>query len=109
MTTYELSKEQSQTLQKFWEEGLLWLVNTAILHPRGYALTIVYDDEALNTPLGLFIQGDGDEPWCFGDDEATEPLEKHQRAMAARELLWQARKALLDEVSLNKYGPKVDI
>lgn len=33
-------KATKQAALDFWGEGLLWLVNTAILHPRGYALSI---------------------------------------------------------------------
>lgn len=49
--------------------GLLWLINTALLHPRGYAMTLHY--EAQGYCIGWSIQGDGGEPWKFGDD--TQP------------------------------------
>ena len=40
------------------EDGLLWLINRAVLHPRGFALGI--------SPDGKFdLIGDGKEPWHF--------------------------------------------
>jgi hypothetical protein len=43
-------------------DGLLWLVNASILHPRGYAL-------ARDSITGaLFLLGDGSEPWRFDMD-----------------------------------------
>lgn len=46
--------------------GLLWLINKAVFHPRGFALAIEYAD-GLDEPLGWSIQGDGSEPWRFAD------------------------------------------
>jgi hypothetical protein len=57
-------------LTEFREHGLLWLINTAALHPRGYALTFQLDENG--EVEGWFIRGDGKEPWQFGepcDDE----------------------------------------
>lgn len=48
------------------EDGLLWLINRAVFHPRGYALGQDPDN-------GKFIlYGDGSEAWSFAIDEATE-------------------------------------
>lgn len=51
------------------ELGLLWLINTSVFHPRGYALALTYDDHdtEFTTPLGFRILGDGSEPWTMGD------------------------------------------
>lgn len=46
--------------------GLLALINVTVFHPRGYGLTLVYDDDS--NPIGWTLQGDGREPWTFGDD-----------------------------------------
>jgi hypothetical protein len=49
--------------------GLLWLINRAVLHPRGYALALVYPDTPTATePVGWRLEGDGNEPWRYGDD-----------------------------------------
>jgi hypothetical protein len=47
-------------------DGLLWLINRTVFHPRGYALG--YD-----TNTGAFVLlGDGSEPWTFGGDGSNE-------------------------------------
>lgn len=40
-------------------DGLLWMINTVIFHPRGLALTLYPDEEK------LMLQGDGLEAWSF--------------------------------------------
>lgn len=47
------------------DEGLLWLVNRVVFHPRGYALALHLDDNGAAT--GWSILGDGTEPWTMGD------------------------------------------
>ncbi len=53
-----------------WEDlrssGLLWLINAAVLHPRGFAMAMTFDDSGEAT--GWRLLGDGSEPWRFGDD-----------------------------------------
>lgn len=46
--------------------GLLWLINTTILHPRGYALALHFDDDGNAT--GWSLMGDGTERWAFAED-----------------------------------------
>lgn len=46
--------------------GLLWLLNKAALHPRGYALAFNYDDGG--DLVGWSLLGDGTEPWQFDSD-----------------------------------------
>lgn len=56
-------------------EGLLWLINTTVFHPRGYALGLVYendDPENLGACLGWELMGDGSESWQFGCDEESQ-------------------------------------
>jgi hypothetical protein len=50
------------------ETGLLWLINTTIFHPRGFALG--YDPTARQFSL----LGDGTEAWVFSDDVAVERM-----------------------------------
>lgn len=59
---------------EFREEGLLWLVNTAVFHPRGYALSLHFendDPENLGACTGWSLMGDGSESWRFGCDDKT--------------------------------------
>lgn len=61
--------ERQEATQALYDSGLLWLINAAILHPRGYALTATTDDDG--RVLDLFVQGDGMEPWCYGETKAA--------------------------------------
>ena len=58
-----------RTFGEFRDEGLLWLINTSVFHPRGYAIAFVYedDDTEFKNPTGWQIVGDGSEPWVMGD------------------------------------------
>jgi hypothetical protein len=49
-----------------FSDGLLWLINRTVFHPRGYALAI--DQETLRWS----VLGDGTEPWRF---EITDEIE----------------------------------
>jgi hypothetical protein len=46
--------------------GLLWLINTTVFHPRGYALAIKINEQG--EAEGWRLLGDGSEPWRFADD-----------------------------------------
>jgi hypothetical protein len=48
------------------KDGLLWLINRTVFHPRGYALG--YDPET----AAFLLLGDGREPWVFGGDGSDE-------------------------------------
>lgn len=55
------------------ESGLLWLINTSVLHPRGFALGWSGD--------GHFLLGDGSEPWRFElPDEVADDLFRKAQA-----------------------------
>lgn len=58
-------------------DGLLWLINRCVFHPRGYAL-------GMDKDTGDFVLlGDGSEPFTFpgnGADEAS-ALEQVKRVM----------------------------
>lgn len=50
------------------DDGLLWLINATVFHPRGFAL-------AMDTETNQFsLLGDGSEPWRYGEDTATDAL-----------------------------------
>lgn len=70
--------------------GLVWLLNTSVFHPRGYAMALEYPadasladiDAGLVEPVGWRLLGDGGEPWQFGThDEGTK--ERVDAAFAA--------------------------
>lgn len=54
------------------ETGLLWLINTSVLHPRGYALAIHFDESQRAT--GWSILGDGTTPWTMPNDQIINDL-----------------------------------
>lgn len=58
------------TMEEFRTNGLLWLVNTAVFHPRGLAISFVFDDD--EKVIGWRVQGDGTEPWYFEKSEAID-------------------------------------
>ena len=43
-------------------DGVLWMINRCVFHPRGFALAI--DDAG-----ALTLMGNGSEPWQYGDKE----------------------------------------
>lgn len=56
------------------ESGLLWLINTSVFHPRGFALGVSGDGQ-------IFLLGDGSEAWRFDlDDEVTDDLFRKAQA-----------------------------
>jgi hypothetical protein len=61
------------TFEEFRDRGLLWLINTSVFHPRGYAIAFVYedDDTEFKNPTGWQLIGDGSEPWWFIDDNGS--------------------------------------
>ncbi|HWE81135.1 MAG TPA: hypothetical protein VG265_05770 [Gaiellaceae bacterium] len=102
----KLLDENRVALAEFQAAGLVWLVNSSLLHPRGVALAIHWKDGDIDgegsprpgaLPLGLSIVGDGSEPWCFGYDEASgagqaDPnYAAFKQAEAAREREWSPK------------------
>jgi hypothetical protein len=67
-----------QRLVHPWQDlktsGLLWLINAAVLHPRGYALALVYLNGAEGDPVGWQLLGDGSQAWVFLNDDSQEPF-----------------------------------
>lgn len=60
--------------EDFQANGLLWLVNRVVFHPRGYALA--FHKTCAGTISGWSMLGDGTETWSFSDtpgqDQPTE-------------------------------------
>jgi len=60
-----MSTPPVRPLAELRDAGLLWLINTAVFHPRGYALALVREHGEV---VGWTLLGDGSEPWRFDDD-----------------------------------------
>lgn len=63
-----------RSFAEFRDCGLLWLINTVVFHPRGFAIGFRFDDE--RHVVGWGLQGNGTEPWHFD----TEPPTDEERA-----------------------------
>lgn len=66
-----------RTFNELRTSGLLWLLNSAALHPRGYSLAFCWAegaDKAAEEPIGWRLYGPGDEPWVMPDDAYTEEM-----------------------------------
>ena len=70
---------QPRPLEDLSPTGLLWLINTAALHPRGYAMALHYDDEG--KVEGWSVVGDGKEAWRFAMTDAE--MDEKFRAVQA--------------------------
>jgi hypothetical protein len=70
--------------------GLLWLINTTVFHPRGFALGM--------SPDGLFtLMGDGSERWAFSEDVDWPEGEGPDDRFRAAEALFASRRIHADE------------
>lgn len=59
-------------LSELREHGLLWLINRAVFHPRGYALGLEVDPAG--NVIGWTMYGDGTEVWRYGEDVPEDEL-----------------------------------
>lgn len=66
----------TRPFEELRDSGLLWLLNRAALHPRGYALALHFD--SAGRAVGWSLEGDGSEPWTFAD--GPEQLDAFRRA-----------------------------
>jgi hypothetical protein len=60
----------SRPLAELQDEGLLWLINRVVFHPRGCALAL--EEDETGAVIGWDMLGDGTEVWTFmaeDDDE----------------------------------------
>jgi hypothetical protein len=64
--------------------GLLWLINSVVFHPRGYALGLHRVDGKIT---GWCLLGDGTEAWRFEDEDIDALFS------AAEQTLREAREA----------------
>jgi hypothetical protein len=66
--TEPVSSDDILTLDDLRHTGLLWLINTTLFHPRGFALALVMRD---GKAVGWRMLGDGSEPWMFNDADGA--------------------------------------
>lgn len=59
------------------DTGLLWLINTTVFHPRGYAMSIDLDPET-GAARGFQIIGDGKNRWTYHESLTAELDAKFQ-------------------------------
>ena len=67
----DIDTEVYYPISALLDTGVLWLINKSVFHPRGFALTLVKDQDTGDIK-GWTLQGDGTEPWAFTtevDDE----------------------------------------
>jgi hypothetical protein len=70
-TEHPMSDEVVEATPFDWrEDGVLWLVNAVVFHPRGFALGMKADG------TGPILLGDGSEPIHFVPDDEPTPAEK---------------------------------
>lgn len=88
MTTEAVGDPGKTRIRPFGElrdAGLLWLINSAVFHPRGFALTFHRRGAEI---IGWSIEGDGSEPWHFVDHGKSDA-----NFLAAEATLQQARES----------------
>lgn len=56
------------------DTGLLWLINTSVFHPRGYALSIHINPET-GIAQGWQLLGDGTQRWAWAEDVMADELD----------------------------------
>ena len=89
ITGDKLSEQEREALARFRDTGLMWLVNTSLLHPRGFALALELTGDGI--PLGLSVVGDGSEPWAYDDETVRDSFANHYNAEQDREHDWVPR------------------
>jgi hypothetical protein len=89
---YQSDERDAFSFNQLREEGVLFMINRLVFHPRGYALALEYADGETE-PRGWNIIGDGTEIWCFYHEEEQEPFERF--------------KSLLESAPTTLFEPKV--
>ena len=59
------SQSQISTKVELREDGILWMLNTTVFHPRGLQLGVASDGQ-------LYLIGDDSEVWVFEDHLAEQ-------------------------------------
>lgn len=58
------------------DTGLLWLINATVFHPRGYMLSLHFNEDGVVT--GWSLTGTGDTVFTFADDAAERKFQTCQ-------------------------------
>jgi len=61
-----MNETPPRPLIELQDSGLLWLINRAVFHPRGYALGLAVKDGEV---VGWRLRGDGTQPWTMDTPE----------------------------------------
>jgi hypothetical protein len=82
---------ETRPFSELRSSGLLWLINTSVLHPRGYALALHYDEvvdgRPVGEPTGWSIVFDGTERYVFAEEGWPEGESPDDAFQAIKELL----------------------
>ena len=71
---------QPRPFSEMSDEGLLWLINRCVFHPRGWALAFHRDDDG--SISGWSMLGSGDDVWTFTAEADDEEFAKAGRYFA---------------------------
>lgn len=74
--------QEPRPFSDFIDEGLLYLVNAAAFHPRGYSLALHRDLETREV-VGWSLMGDGNEVFQFADCEHLDDVFAKAQALLA--------------------------
>lgn len=77
--------DPGRPLSELRDTGLLWLINRAVFHPRGYALALhISDPDAagVKAVTGWSLEGDGNDVWVMGPG-----IDEDEHLAAVRKLL----------------------
>lgn len=76
MATEEILNDKDRDFSELQMSGLLWWINRNLFHPRGFALSLVFDKNIGSEPICWQLLGDGIEPWTMGEEGEIELLAK---------------------------------
>lgn len=66
--------ESGRAFKELRDSGLLWLINKSVFHPRGFSLSLIFDEEGEVT--GWALMGKGDKPVRIPDEAADTEAER---------------------------------
>jgi hypothetical protein len=88
----------ARPLYELRTSGLLWLINAAVFHPRGFALAIYTDGPEETDVLGWGLVGAGSQPWVFSTETDEERASIDDAFERAEAFLAEARSAGRDGI-----------
>jgi hypothetical protein len=80
------SDDPPRPFHELGDSGLLWLINTVVFGPRGFALALAANRRTGDLAAGWVLLGDGTQPLRYADDCTARfaAAEATLRAAAAR-------------------------